>query len=493
MKRRILMMLAALIMVSVLTGCYPSRVAHEEYRYYDEYSRLLWQGRERNEEFEQQCENYLILVYDRDGLVQEIHDYWYVNDPDPRMHHHLHTLNSYEGDFLKGLKSYHYLYDGTLYQLTSSEFRPDGKISRYAEYSTEGRETLLGYEEFEFDEKTGEMSRSAYYEGDGTLSSDQQWLVNADGSRTWITTTYDQKGEILHRHTETWKGDGYPQSSEDYYGPDYTEEFEPMIQIERFEAYDFTMQYFRFGEGEKTMVILPGLSIGSVMPSAQAIADEYAVFQEDYTVYVFDRRSVVPEDYSVWQMAEDTASVMLQLDLHDVCLFGASQGGMIALVIALEHPELVSRLAIGSSAARVDDDQMAAINEWIALAEAEKGEELYVDFGRKLYAPEVFEQYKQVLADLGKPVSKPEFEKFVILARGTRGFDVLDRLPQIQCPFMAIGSADDAVLGSDALKQIVSVMEGKENFSWYEYDGHGHAAFDMAPDYRQRLFDFFSK
>ncbi|MBQ6654805.1 MAG: alpha/beta hydrolase [Erysipelotrichaceae bacterium] len=492
MKRRILMILTVLMMAGVLTGCYPSRVPHEEYRYYDEIYRLLWQGRERNEEFEQKCRNYQILVYDRDGQLQEIHDYWNVNDPDPRTRQYMHVMNSYEGDFLKGSRTYRYLYDGTLYQLTSIEYWPDGKTKRAAEYSTEGRETLLGYEEFE-DEKTGEMRRSAYYDGSGVLLSDQQWLDNADGSHTWITTTYNEKGEILHRHTETWKGDGYPQSSDDYYGPDYTEEFEPMIQIERFEAYDFTMEYFHFGQGAKTMVILPGLSIGSVMPSAQAIADEYAVFQEDYTVYVFDRRSMVPEDYSVYQMAQDTASVMLQLDLHDVCLFGASQGGMMALVIALEHPELVSKLVIGSSAAKVEDEQMTAINEWIALAEEEKGEELYVDFGRKLYAPEVFEQYRQILADLGKPISKPEFAKFVILARGTKGFDVLDRLPQIECPFLAIGSADDAVLGADALKQIVSKMEGKQNFSWYEYDGYGHAAFDMAPDYRQRLFDFFSK
>ena len=34
-----------------------------------------------------------------------------------------------------------------------------------------------------------------------------------------------------------------------------------------------TMQYFRFGTGEKTMVILPGLAVQSVMGSAQAVAE----------------------------------------------------------------------------------------------------------------------------------------------------------------------------------------------------------------------------
>ena len=50
----------------------------------------------------------------------------------------------------------------------------------------------------------------------------------------------------------------------------------------------FTMGYCRFGSGDKTLVMLPGLSVQSVLGSADAVADAYQMFTDDYTVYLFD-------------------------------------------------------------------------------------------------------------------------------------------------------------------------------------------------------------
>ena len=78
------------------------------------------------------------------------------------------------------------------------------------------------------------------------------------------------------------------------------------IPIETVKTAEFEMQYFRFGTGARPFVILPGLSVQSVMGAAEAVAGAYADFAEDYTVYVFDRRSELPETYSVYQMGLDT-------------------------------------------------------------------------------------------------------------------------------------------------------------------------------------------
>ena len=103
-----------------------------------------------------------------------------------------------------------------------------------------------------------------------------------------------------------------------------------MIQIETVRKETFEMQFFRFGSGPRTYVILPGLSVQSVMASAEAVAQAYASFAEEYTIYVFDRRAALPPVYTVRDMARDTAEAMLALGLHDIYLFGASQGGMMA-------------------------------------------------------------------------------------------------------------------------------------------------------------------
>ena len=130
----------------------------------------------------------------------------------------------------------------------------------------------------------------------------------------------------------------------------------------------FTMDYFRFGTGSRTMVILPGLSIQSVIPSAELVAQAYQSFARDYTVYVFDRRKDLPPSYSIGEMAKDTVIAIQTLGLTDIYLFGASQGGMIAQVIAIRFPGLVHKLVLGSSACHIGEETPEAVAQWILLA-----------------------------------------------------------------------------------------------------------------------------
>jgi pimeloyl-ACP methyl ester carboxylesterase len=131
---------------------------------------------------------------------------------------------------------------------------------------------------------------------------------------------------------------------------------------------NFSMDYIRFGSGRKTLVILPGLSVQSVIPAAADIEKQYDLFKKDYTVYLFDRRRELPDEYSVFDMADDTAKAIQTLGLHDCCIFGASQGGMIAAAIALKYPSLACRLVLGSTAARIDGKRAEKIGNWISLA-----------------------------------------------------------------------------------------------------------------------------
>ena len=264
-----------------------------------------------------------------------------------------------------------------------------------------------------------------------------------------------------------------------------------MIPIERVECQDFAMEYFHFGTGVRTLVILPGLSVQSVMGSADAVAQAYDALAQDYTIYLFDRRETLPDPYSVEEMARDTAEAMLALGLKDVYLFGASQGGMMALVIAIEYPGLVKKLVLGSTSAHVLPEQFRSIERWIALAEANDPVGLYLSFGEKIYPPAVFAQFREALIAAGKTVTAAELRRFIILARGIEGFDVSNRVAEIQCPVLAIGVFEDAVLDSDATMEIAEKLDLKPDFRLYLYTGYGHAAFDTAPDYRERIKRFF--
>lgn len=265
------------------------------------------------------------------------------------------------------------------------------------------------------------------------------------------------------------------------------------IPIETVRTDTFTMDFFRFGRGSRTLVILPGLSVQSVMPAADAVAAAYQTLQDEFTIYLFDRRSNLPPVYTVHDMARDTAEAFRALGLEKVCLFGASQGGMIALVLAIAYPELVGRLALGSTSAHVQSEQFRVLESWAQLAREQDRVGLYLAFGREIYPPAVFEQYREALVAAAGTVTEEDLRRFIILVEGTKDFNVVGELDRISCPVLALGVFEDSVLDSDATMEIAENLDYRADFRLYMYIGYGHAAFDTAPDYRERLLRFFSE
>ena len=264
------------------------------------------------------------------------------------------------------------------------------------------------------------------------------------------------------------------------------------IPIETVKTESFEMDYFKFGSGDKVFVILPGLSVQSVMNLADAVAESYSDFTEDYTIYLFDRRKDEPETYSVYDMARDTAAAFAELGLSKVDLYGVSQGGMIAMDIAIEHPELVNKLVLASVAARETDLLKETGAKWVQLAKAGDAEGLYLAFGEAVYSQETFEQYKETLISMSKTVTDEELARFVIHAEAGKGFDILDDVGRIECPVLLTGAEDDNVLGAEATREIAAKLEGHPGFELHMYDGYGHAAYDLAPDHKERIQKFLA-
>ena len=253
------------------------------------------------------------------------------------------------------------------------------------------------------------------------------------------------------------------------------------------------MDYCKFGSGDKTFVILPGLSIQSVISAKDAVEDGYSIMKDDFMTYLFDRRRTIPENYSVYDMADDTAAVMKELGLKDTYVFGASQGGMIAMVLAIRYPELVARLVLGSTSSHVMPSQKKVIDSWIDLAKKRDKAGLYLEFGKEIYPPEVFDKYKDYFTEIAASVTDEELDKFIVCARAAEDFNVTRELKKISCPVLALGVYEDAVLDSDATMEIAENLDHRDDFALYMYKGYGHAAFDTAPDYRKRIYEFFVK
>ena len=250
------------------------------------------------------------------------------------------------------------------------------------------------------------------------------------------------------------------------------------------------MAYFSFGTGDRAMVILPGIDVKSVLLAAKAVENAYRCFAEDYTVYVFDRRSNLPASYSIREMAADTAAVMRELGIRDADVFGASQGGMIALHLAAEFPDSVHALALGSTIACCNETISATCEQWIRLAKAGDVTGLTADFVDRLYSENTVRQFREFLIHMNDHVSEKDLDRFVILAQAIFGYDAREFLKSIRCPALVIGAQNDLAVGAEASRELADALGCELYLYGAEY---GHCVFDEAPDYKERLMDFFRR
>lgn len=265
------------------------------------------------------------------------------------------------------------------------------------------------------------------------------------------------------------------------------------MKIETVKTDSFSIDYFKFGHGKKALVILPGLSVQSVMLLADVIEKAYSPLANDFTVYVFDRRKELPSVYSIDDMANDTAEVITALEIGRACLFGASQGAMIAMKIAASYPEMVEKLVLASATKRVTNEHSVIIENWIDLAEIGDAEKLYLAFGKSVYPQDVFDASQGILTEASKSVTLDDLQRFVILAKAVFEFDAVRELGRIACPTLVVGDTDDRVFGDRAANGIFDHLKNNPDTELHLYNGYGHACYDTAPDFKERILRFLSK
>ena len=248
------------------------------------------------------------------------------------------------------------------------------------------------------------------------------------------------------------------------------------------------MKYFEFGTGNKNMIIIPGVSVQSVMESENLIVDAYKLFNDDFKVYVFDRINNMPNYYSIFDMADDMIEVIDGLNLKDIYLFGTSQGGMIAQLIAIKRPYLIVKLNINSTTSFVNSKTIKIFDKIISLALANKLDKMLDLFCQVVYSDESYIQLKDSLNAYSKSLTKEDIERFIIECKALNGFDISDKIQCIKTKTLIICSKDDKLIDyTDSL-----LLNDKiKNSEIIIYENYGHVVYDEAPDIKSKIYDFF--
>lgn len=245
----------------------------------------------------------------------------------------------------------------------------------------------------------------------------------------------------------------------------------------------------RFGNGKKTLILLPGLSFQGVRGAALMLAYMYRVFEKEYTVYVFDKKADIPDGYTIRDMADDVAQAMKRLHLHNADVFGVSQGGMIAQYLAIDHPHLVRKLVLGVTASRCNEVMEKVIHNWIQMAEADDHGAIVTDMFAKMYSDTYVRKYRWMYPVLTRIVRAKDLSRFTVLARTCLTCQSYPELHKIICPVFVVGGRKDHVVTGEASQEIADVL----GCEIYLYDDLGHAAYEEAAEFNERILAFLKK
>ena len=249
------------------------------------------------------------------------------------------------------------------------------------------------------------------------------------------------------------------------------------------------MDYVRFGSGGKNLIMLPGLSDGlaSVKGKALLLAPPYKLFFEKYTVWMFSRREPLPRGFTIRDMAADQAAALRALGIERTAVLGVSQGGMIAQCLAADRPETTEKLILAVTAPCVNDTVRARVRDWIAMAERGDHRALMIDTAENSYSEAYLQKYRKLYPLLGAVGRPKSYERFLANARAILDFDARGELGKIACPTLILGGEEDRIVGAEASRELHGAIAGSE---LYIYPGHGHAAYEEAKDFNERIYRF---
>jgi len=118
------------------------------------------------------------------------------------------------------------------------------------------------------------------------------------------------------------------------------------------------LPYNRRGHGPHSLIIFQGLMLENKPQSEWEfglVSRMYKFLDDDYTIYSVLRKPGLPQGYTLQNMADDYAVMIREEFGGPLDVLGISTGGSLAQHFAADHPDLVRRLVIHSSAYALSD------------------------------------------------------------------------------------------------------------------------------------------
>jgi len=242
------------------------------------------------------------------------------------------------------------------------------------------------------------------------------------------------------------------------------------------------LPYNRLGSGPRPLVVLQGLMFeNKPLPGIMGgfINGSYRFLTADYTVWVVTRRPGLPRGFSLADMASDYASMIRQEFGGPLDVVGLSTGGSIAQHLAADHPDVVRRLVIHSSAYTLNPDAkqlQLAVAEFAAQRRWRDAWGVFLDpmfpqRGPLSHAGKVLARLSATLVTAIDRLEDPSDLIITVIAEDSHDFR--DRLGEISVPTLVAGGERDPFYSEGLFTDTAAGIPGA---LLRIYPGQGHPA-----------------
>lgn len=237
--------------------------------------------------------------------------------------------------------------------------------------------------------------------------------------------------------------------------------------------------FIRIGNAPRPLLIIPGAEVNNAEPgflSRQVMRVAFSRLARDHSVYIVHRKHGLPGSYSTADMAADYARVLRAIapSGESAHVIGFSTGGLIAQHLAAQSPELIDKLVLAVTGVRLSMEGRSLVEQWRALAEAQRWAELTTAMSEILLTGETSKRLLRGFMRLFGPllVSPPEHpQDFIVTMNADLAHDTTALLPTLRVPTLVLAGDLDPFFPAPLLQETAGLIP---NAALIVYAGAGH-------------------
>lgn len=241
---------------------------------------------------------------------------------------------------------------------------------------------------------------------------------------------------------------------------------------------DRVFPYYRFGNGDVPLVVIPGISDALRPAGTSSLTGlwlQYGTFGKyrEYDVWVVGRPQDLPGEATTRTMADDYAALLDRIG--EAHVLGLSMGGLIAQHLAADYPELVRRLVIGVAGVQVSPEGRETLDRWARWGGKHQFRDVYLDSIEVSYTGLRRVLYSPIARTASRFLDEPAApDDFVVSCAACRDHDGSAAVPEIEASTLVIGGSHDHFFPAEILRETAAGIDGGKLAL---LGGTGHAAF----------------